>query len=65
MSFTARKKIVKERGAEPDDFEKTVAQVREERRENAIRVPVARRRARGRGAPIGGPDYCHVPPLRA
>jgi hypothetical protein len=26
--FTARKKIVKEKGAEPDDFEETVAQVR-------------------------------------
>jgi hypothetical protein len=25
--FTARKKIVKEKGAEPDDFEETVAQV--------------------------------------
>jgi small subunit ribosomal protein S7e len=26
--FTARKKIVKEKGAEPDDFEESVAQVR-------------------------------------
>lgn len=26
--FTARKKIIKEKGAEPDDFEETVAQVR-------------------------------------
>ena len=26
--FTARKKIVKERGAEPDEFEESVAQVR-------------------------------------
>jgi hypothetical protein len=25
--FTARKKIVKEKGAEPDEFEETVAQV--------------------------------------
>ena len=25
--FTARKKIVKEKGAEPDDFEESVAQV--------------------------------------
>ena len=27
--FTARKKIAKEKGAEPDDFEESVAQVRE------------------------------------
>ena len=26
--FTARKKIVKEKGAEPDEFEESVAQVR-------------------------------------
>jgi hypothetical protein len=26
--FTARKKIAKEKGAEPDDFEESVAQVR-------------------------------------
>lgn len=32
MSFTARKKIAKERGAEPNAFEQTVAQVREERK---------------------------------
>jgi hypothetical protein len=31
MSFTARKKIAKERGAEPNAFEQTVAQVRRER----------------------------------
>jgi hypothetical protein len=32
MAFTARsKKIVKERGAEPDEFEESVAQVRQRR----------------------------------
>lgn len=31
MSFTARKKIAKERGAEPNAFEQTVAQVKRER----------------------------------
>ena len=45
-SFTARKKIVKERGAEPDAFEQSVAQVREraERREREERERRRRRR---------------------
>jgi hypothetical protein len=34
--FTARKKIVKEKGAEPDDFEESVAQVRAERCYNML-----------------------------
>jgi hypothetical protein len=42
-SFTARKKIVKERGAEPDAFEQSVAQVREHREESRWRARRPRR----------------------
>lgn len=40
--FTARKKIVKEKGAEPDDFEESVAQVRAKR---CLNIPTLQERA--------------------
>ena len=44
MSFTARKKIAKERGAEPNAFEQTVAQVRERKREEEERKEMEKKR---------------------
>ena len=56
MAFTARKKIVKERGAEPDDLEEQVAQVRA-MKEKQLAWKCSEFRLVGSGTLVRGRDW--------